>query len=105
MKLITPIIVFLLLLTSPLMAMSLSQAKSQGLVGETAAGYIEARSGGGEVSALVETVNAQRRKDYEAMAKRDGIPLNAVERVAGEKLINRVGAGEYYKANGGWQRR
>jgi len=95
----------LLLLSSSALALSLSQAKSQGLVGETPSGYIEARSGGSEVSALVQSINAQRRQEYLAIAARDGIPLGTVERLAGEKLINRVGSGEYYKANGSWQRR
>lgn len=106
MKLTASLILFvLLLLTSPLMAMSLGQAKSQGLVGETASGYIEARSGGAEISALVQSINAQRRQEYQAIAARDGIPLGTVERLAGEKLINRAARGEYIKPNGVWQQR
>ena len=79
----------LLLIPVPLLALSLTDAKSQGLVAETSSGYIEPRSSTGGVRALVQSVNAKRKERYRAISARNGTSLSVVEKLAGEKLIKR----------------
>ena len=93
------------LLTLPLLAfaVTLDDAKSQGLVGETWKGYLAAvtASPSAEVKQLINDVNARRRAEYERIAKQNGISVEDVEKVAGSKAIERTPAGQYVKAEGG----
>nr|VFJ57847.1 MAG: hypothetical protein BECKFM1743A_GA0114220_102024 [Candidatus Kentron sp. FM]VFJ63336.1 MAG: hypothetical protein BECKFM1743C_GA0114222_103421 [Candidatus Kentron sp. FM]VFK15071.1 MAG: hypothetical protein BECKFM1743B_GA0114221_103521 [Candidatus Kentron sp. FM] len=85
----TLFIIGLLLVSTPALALSLGQAKSQGLVAETPSGYIEARASTNAVKDLVNSVNAKRKARYREISKRNGTPLGTVEKVAGRKLMNR----------------
>ena len=108
MKKISVILIFLLLLipTHQLFALSLQDAKSQGLVGETPSGYLEAVSApSGAVSGLISTVNAKRKKVYAGIAKKNGTPLNQVEKLAGKKAMNKTAAGQYVKSGGAWKKK
>jgi uncharacterized protein YdbL (DUF1318 family) len=90
------------------LALTLDEAKSQGLVGEKADGYVAAvaASPTAEVQALVSTTNDGRRKVYEDLAKRNGITVDAVGVVSGEKLRANAGSGEYVQnAAGQWERK
>lgn len=99
-----------LLMIMPAVAIAgpLDDAKAAGLVGERVDGYvgIVPASVAGDVRALVEDVNAKRRKKYEEVAGQRGVPVEAVAAIAGEKLVNRAGAGEYVAgADGRWQQK
>jgi hypothetical protein len=84
-------------------ALTLDQARKQGLVGERRDGYLGQVSGGGDVAAFVNEINAKRRAAYEAVASQNGIPLNQVERLAAEKLIAEAPAGTHVMdASGRW---
>ncbi|MBT8421308.1 MAG: YdbL family protein [Gammaproteobacteria bacterium] len=98
-------LVGMLLISAPLFALSLADAKSQGLVGETSSGYIDARGSKGAVQSLVTSVNAKRRARYKEISARNGTSLDAVEKLAAKKLIERVRKGEYYKKGGTWKQR
>ncbi|MCP3672168.1 MAG: YdbL family protein [Gammaproteobacteria bacterium] len=106
MKLKTYLMTLLMLLiASPAFALSLDQAKQQGLVGETASGYLAARKTSSAANALVTSINAKRRTHYQSISKRNGAPISSVEQMAGKKLIQRAAKGEYYNSGGGWMRR
>lgn len=90
-----------LALGSSAWAVSLQEAKEKGLVGETPTGYLEVISGNGEAKALVERVNAERRSQYAAIAKRNGTQLNAVEKLAGKKAIEKTESGHYVRLPSG----
>ena len=85
----TLFLIGLLLVSAPALALSLGDAKSQGLVAETASGYLEARASTSAVKNLVNSVNAKRKARYRELSKRNGTPLGAVEKMAGKKLTNR----------------
>ncbi|MGD8557202.1 MAG: YdbL family protein [Chromatiales bacterium] len=91
-----------LLLAVPALALDLDAAKSQGLVGEKINGYIGAVKSGGEVNALVSSINAQRKTHYQEISRKNGTPLSTVEKLAGEKLINRAPRGQYINSGSGW---
>jgi hypothetical protein len=82
--------------SSPAFAISLDQAKSQGLVGEQADGYlgVVSPSAPQEVKALVANINAKRRDEYRAIAARNKTTLDKVEALAGKKAIDLTPAGQ-----------
>ncbi len=91
-----------LLLASPALALDLDTAKARGLVGENANGYIGAVQSSGEVNTLVKSINAQRKAHYQDISRKNGTPLGTVEKLAGEKLINRAPRGQYINRGAGW---
>ena len=84
-------------------ALTLEEAKTKGLVGEKASGYLGmVGAGSGDVQALVGDVNQKRRQAYEEIAKRNGTPVTTVEALAGEKAIQNTRSGNFVEGPGGW---
>lgn len=86
-------------------ALDLDAAKSAGLVGETNAGYIAAIKPSTEVNALVANINSQRKAQYQKIATKNGISLEAVEVRAGQKAIEKTSPGEFINTGSGWQKK
>lgn len=86
-----------------LWAASLDQAKSQGLVGEQANGYLGmvAANAPADVKALVADINQKRKQEYQAIAQRNNTSLDAVEALAGKKAIELTPAGQYVRPPSG----
>jgi len=84
-------------------AISLQEAKAQGLVGEQANGYLGLVKAGAsaEVKALVNDINAKRKKEYQDIARRNKTDLNVVEALAGKKAIDMTPPGQYVKPPSG----
>ena len=90
--------------SSAAFALDIQEAKQKGLVGETDTGYIAAVSNsGGEVDKLVQSINAQRKKVYEDLASKNGVPLAEVEKVAAQKAIEKTPAGQKIRIGGSWR--
>lgn len=94
----------LLLLFSPLaLALTLDEARQQGRVGETLYGYIAPLKQDSETLALVTRINDARKMQYAALAKSNRLKTEEVGRIAGLKLVERAGKGEYVRGiNGQW---
>ena len=89
--------------SAPSWAITLDQAKAQGLVGEQANGYLGVVKSGAGVGALVRDINTKRKAEYQAIAKRNNTTLQAVEALAGKKAIERTPPGQYVKPpSSGW---
>ena len=87
-------------------ALSLDEAKANGLVGEKPNGYLGAvNPSNAEVQALVEDVNQKRRQAYEDIAKRNRTSVQAVETLAGEKAIQNTKPGNFIEGPGGWMKK
>jgi uncharacterized protein len=102
------VLVALGLWAAPAAAASLDQAKAAGQVGERIDGYVGVVDAGapGDVKALVEKINAERKAKYAEIAEKQGAPVAAVAQIAGKKLIERAPKGEYVMgADGQWQRK
>lgn len=87
------------------LALSLDQAKQQGLVGETTSGYLEAVSSNPskEVVSLVAEINRRRKAEYQQIATKNGTDLSAVEKLAAKKAFDKTAPGNYIKRpNGQW---
>jgi len=96
----------LLLIMQPAFAIDLQQAKDQGLVGETTSGYLEAVSSPSpEIKALIQSINAQRKAKFQEIATRNNTSLDAVEKLAGKKAIEKSDPGAYIKVDGSWQKK
>ncbi|MBX7138626.1 MAG: YdbL family protein [Oligoflexia bacterium] len=96
-----------LLASSSAFAISLDDAKKQGLVGELRSGYLGAVSAASpEVSTLLSSINAQRKARYEEIAKKNGTSLSAVETLAAKKAIEETAPGNYVQsAAGSWSKK
>jgi hypothetical protein len=83
--------------------LTLDEAKTQGLVGETPTGYLGAVQPGAtaEVQALVNEINQKRRQAYADIAQRNGTRLEAVEMLAGEKAIGNTKPGNFVQLPSG----
>ncbi len=96
------LIVALLLMPSA-WALTLDDARQQGRVGETLSGYVAARQQDDETLALVKRINEGRLQQYQRVAQQNNLTASEVARIAGEKLVNRAGSGEYVRGiNGLW---
>jgi uncharacterized protein YdbL (DUF1318 family) len=96
------------LLAGPAFALSLDEAKAQGLVGERVDGFVGIVTADppADVRQLVDQVNRQRREKYDEVAKQRGVPLDAVAKITGEKQLERAPAGHYVAgADGQWRRK
>ncbi len=85
---------------------ALVDAKRAGYLGERIDGYLGVVSADTppDIRAMAEEINARRRAEYAAIAKRQGVPVEAVAQLAGQKLIERASPGEWVLgADGGWQ--
>ena len=104
-KIVTLILFSLLLICQPALALDLQTAKAQGLVGETATGYLAPVKATPEAQKLVNNINAKRKQHYQKIAKRNKTPLNAVEHLAGKKAIEKTPSGQFININGSWKKK
>jgi uncharacterized protein YdbL (DUF1318 family) len=92
----------------PAAAQSLDEAKAAGQVGERIDGYVGVvdASTPGDVRAMVDQVNAERRQKYAEIAAERGTSVEAVAQIAGQKLIARAPGGQYVLgADGEWRQK
>ena len=99
-------VVLCLAAVAPAFAMSVEEAKTKGLVGEKANGYLGVvNPGSQEAESLTNEVNKKRRQAYEDIAARNRTQLDAVEALAGEKAIQNTKPGHFVEGPGGWTRK
>lgn len=87
----------------PVWSAGLDEAKSQGLVGEQANGYLGAVTANTptEVKALIADINQKRKSEYQAIAQRNKTDLQAVEALAAKTAIERTSPGQYVRLPSG----
>ena len=99
-------VILCLAAVAPAFAMSVEEAKTKGLVGERANGYLGVvNPGSQEAQSLTNEVNTKRRQAYEDIAARNRTQLEAVEALAGEKAIQNTKPGHFVEGPGGWTRK
>lgn len=89
--------------SSAVWSVSLDEAKSQGLVGEQANGYLGAVSAStpAEIKSLIADINQKRKSEYQAIAQRNKTGLQAVEALAAKTAIERTPPGQYVRLPSG----
>lgn len=96
----------LLLAAAPAFALTLHEARAQGVVGEKLDGYVAAIKKSSEAAALVDEVNEKRRAEYARISKENDQPVDVVAKLAAEQIINKLEPGEFYQgADGSWKTR
>ena len=97
----------LLLMSQLSFALSLDDAQAKGLLGENASGYLEMTPRGNEeAKTLMEKINDKRKEKYQSIAIKQKTDLKSIEKIAGEKITEKLQAGEFYKdANGQWHKK
>ena len=99
-------VILCLAAVAPAFAMSVEEAKTKGLVGEKANGYLGVvNPGSQEAQSLTNEENTKRRQAYEDIAARNRTQLDAVEALAGEKAIQNTKPGHFVEGPGGWTRK
>ncbi|ASG88460.1 DUF1318 domain-containing protein [Salmonella enterica subsp. salamae] len=94
------------LLTPSVWALTLDEARTQGRVGETLNGYLVALKNDAETQKLVLDINHARRASYQQLADSNHLPVDEVAKMAGQKLVERAGPGDYVQGiNGKWMRK
>lgn len=96
-------LIFTLILSFSACALDLSDAKEQGVVGEQTNGLLGVVVASKEASDLVKDINAKRLIQYKQIAEKNGMTLDQVSILAGEKAIKKTSAGQYIQnATGQW---
>ena len=102
-------IIFLMMSSLSVQAMTLSEAKSQlatykaqGKVGEKLNGFLAVIQDRKATRNLVKTINQERLKHYEKIALNNQLTLQEVEYIAGKKVAERAKKGHYIQQNGQW---
>jgi len=85
----------------------INAAKSKGVIGETAAGYL-AETGSGSVSAAeraaMNEVNIGRKSVYTRLARNQNVQIEVVAAITGEKQIAKAKSGEkIMDLSGSWR--
>lgn len=108
MKTLSKMVLAVMLLASSLVwAADLGESKSTGVVGEREDGYIGFvhSTPAVDVTKLIQSVNDQRRAEYERIAAANGLTREQVEALAGRKAIERTTSGEYIFVGGEWRKK
>lgn len=112
MKKLVCLTAMLLVLSQPLLAMDLQQAmtelpvaKGQGLVGEQPNGYLGVVKAEGDTATLVQLINSARRNEYQKLATANGLQLADVEKLAGQKALEKTQSGHFILSDGKWQKK
>lgn len=96
----------MLMISSSAFALTLDDAKQQGLAGETFSGYIapvDRAASRDDVKNLVKEINAARSQKYSELAQGNRMKADEVAKIAGQKLVTRAPKGEYVLGiNGQW---
>lgn len=105
-KQLTLTVLILSLLSCNVLALTLSDARTQGRVGETLNGYLVALKNDAETQTLVKKINEARSASYQQLAETNHIPVDQVAKMAGQKLVDRAKPGEYVQGiNGKWMQK
>lgn len=82
-------------------AISLSDAKQQGLVGEMPNGYLGIVVDTAEAKSLVASVNKKRKSIYMNLARKNKITMQQVTALAGKKALAKTQSGHLIKNSSG----
>lgn len=79
-------------------------AKQAGLIGERPDGLIGAvtPTPSAEIESLIANTNQGRLDVYRETAKKQGLPLDTVQKIAADKLMNLAAPGDYILSGGKW---
>ncbi len=84
-------------------AISLDDAKHQGLIGEMQNGYLGVVVDSAEAHSIVDSINEKRKNIYLNLARKNNITVEQVTVLAGVKAIEKTQPGHFIKnSDGQW---
>lgn len=88
-------------------ALTLDEAKQQGLIGETFSGYVAVvDKNNKQANELAVNINQARKQKYDELAKTNRMTTSNIAKIAGQKLVERAAKGEYVLGiNGQWTKK
>jgi uncharacterized protein len=86
-----------LLLCGQAFALTLGEAKQQGLVGETLSGYLAPVKQDAQSIEFATRINDARKQQYQQVAQDNQVTTDDVAKLAGQKLVARAGKGEWVR--------
>lgn len=98
-------LVFCLAIMPNVFALTLQEAKEQGLIGEQRDGYVGyvVSSVPADVKAMVDSVNRERAQRYQQIAQQNDISVAQVQALAFEQAVEATRKGHYLQnASGAW---
>jgi len=95
------LVLFTLVLSFSSFAIELPDAKEQGLIGEQANGLLGVVESSPEVDKLVREINERRLGKYSQIAEKNGMTVEQVSLLAGEKTMKKTPAGQYIQNTAG----
>lgn len=102
-KVVAAAILSLSALSQSAQALTLAEARAQGLVGETLSGYLAPVVQDPQALELVARINAARSASYQQLANSNSVSVADVANMAGQKLVARALPGEFVRGlNGKW---
>ena len=108
LRLVTASILGTFLVVTATNAADLDQARNAGVVGERPDGLVGAISStiAPDLKALIEMVNRERLSTYRELAEKEGLKLDAVQTVAGERQLQKARSSGWYwmDSSGAWRK-
>lgn len=101
-------LVLLLSFSASSFALSMDQAKSQGLIGENSSGYLASVKAkpSAAVTAVINSINAKRKAAYLKTAASAGVSISVVEKRVAQRLSSKAAKGAFLRnASGVWYRK
>lgn len=102
-KFVLSVLTGLVLLSSVAHALTLQQAKQQGLIGEANNGYVASvqPTPSPSLKALIDSVNNKRLQGYLQISKKNNLSLDDVTSMAQEKAVKKTLPGQYFQTKTG----
>ena len=101
-------LVLLLSFSANSFALSMDQAKSQGLIGENSSGYLASvkANPSAAVTAVINSINAKRKAAYVKTAASANVSIDVVEKRVAQRLSSKAAKGAYLRnAAGVWYKK
>jgi uncharacterized protein YdbL (DUF1318 family) len=84
---------------------ALPDAKADGLLGEKPDGYLGVVSNADGADEIARLINAARRAEYQKIATQNQLKLADVEKLAGQKAMDKTPQGQFVQSGGQWVRK
>lgn len=102
------VLLFFLAIIPSALALTLQEAKEQGVIGEQRDGYVGyvVSNVSADIKAMVENVNKERAQRYQQIAQQNNITVSQVQALAFEQAVDATKSGHYLQnASGAWVRK
>lgn len=96
-KLLSVLTLGFIIMATPAWALSLDEAQSKGLVGETPSGYLASVSPApnSDTQHLINEINTKRKAAYRDIASKSGVALNIIEIRISQRLYDSAAKGAF----------